>query len=184
MKKTLVITVALLAAMTISAAAQPRNERAPREQKPATPEMMAEKMTERMASKLNLDEKQKSELYKLNLRNAKERRKDAENRRKESQEREKKAVKQRSKYDADLQKILTSEQYAEFKANREKNREKMMENHRGMMDKRGDKRDVKREGKPGDKREGMRGDKPGDKPEFKGERKHRSDSLRGEKGNN
>ncbi len=113
-------SVMMLAATAVSAQ-QPhagRGRQTPPQEK--TPEQIAEAMTQRMTTQLNLSDKQQKEIYELNLQNIKEQQAYREQMAKEREARMKAIEQKREANDAKLKKILTEEQYQQMVDNRSK----------------------------------------------------------------
>ena len=118
MKRLIVMSIAAI--LTVSAAvAQPRenNRRDGQKEKP-TPEQMAEMRTERMAKHLSLSEEQQKEVLKLNLERITTQRASIEKNRKEAEKATAQRNAERAKYDEELKKVLTPEQYSTLEKNR------------------------------------------------------------------
>lgn len=118
MKKLLMI--AILFSLSLSVFAQRGQNR-----EMSTPEQRAEKMTNRMAEQLDLNDQQKKEIYKINLQNAQKRQIEMEARRVEMEARKEAMKAQNQLQKEQIQAILTPEQNEKWEEIRTENRKKM-----------------------------------------------------------
>lgn len=99
MKKTIIITLlSLFVALPVFA--QEENERLPEQE---TPEMRAQKMTDKMVNDLNLDDRQREAMYEANLRKLKT-----------EKDNTKVAPQMAEGYENDVKEILDDEQYLKY----------------------------------------------------------------------
>lgn len=122
-------TFAIAAALLIGTAAFAQNQDGP--QRPQRKQMSAEEVatmrTERMAKSLELTDKQKAEIYKINLESAAEQQKEREEMMKMMQERREKQKAREEATDERMQKILDASQYKKWL------KQKQNEQNRGRM---------------------------------------------------
>jgi periplasmic protein CpxP/Spy len=105
----------------------------------STPEQRAEKMTERLTEQLELTEEQKSQVYQINLENAKKRQTEMEVRRAEQQAKREEMQESMKGQNAQVEAVLTPEQKEKWAELKESNREKGQQMGRGENDRRGPK---------------------------------------------
>ncbi|GMQ25255.1 hypothetical protein Aoki45_19370 [Algoriphagus sp. oki45] len=107
-----IIGAALLVFTSLSVAAQEGKRT------PPSPEERAQKMTDRMAEKLSLSEAQKTEIYSINLENAKKRQEEMEAKKAESADRRAEMKAQ----DERIKQVLTEDQRKAWEELKEENR--------------------------------------------------------------
>lgn len=90
-----------------------------------SPEERAQKMTDKLAERLELNDEQKQAVLKLNTEQAKQMQAKREESKKEREARHVEMKEHRSAYEAELKEILTEDQYAKFQADVKKRHEKM-----------------------------------------------------------
>lgn len=130
-------TLAIAAALLIGTAALAQNQDGP--QRPQRKQLSAEEVatmrTERMAKSLELTDKQKAEIYKLNLESAAEQQKEREEMMKQMQERREKQKAREEATDERMQKILDASQYKKWlkQKQNEQNRSRMGQGGEGRF---------------------------------------------------
>lgn len=110
--KRVVIAVVVSVMFLTTAAAQNRPNTEQRQQ--PTVEQMAQNRTDRMAQMLSLDDKQKEQLYKLNLKTLKKQQGAREKASKLMEQAKDEAAQIRSEFDSSLKGILTAEQLQKY----------------------------------------------------------------------
>ncbi|WP_200975031.1 DUF4890 domain-containing protein [Echinicola sp. 20G] len=120
--KKLLFVIALMAVTVIAAEAQQRKQRPD-----VKPEDMAERMTNRMAEELDLDETQKKAVYELNLESVKQRMEARDQAKEDRDEMREKMEADRKEHEEKLEAILTPEQTEKWKEFQKESREKMRE---------------------------------------------------------
>jgi periplasmic protein CpxP/Spy len=116
--KKLAVVIAMVLMSGFQAWAQEDN--LPRRGAERSPEKMAERVSERLAEQLELNEKQKSEVYALHLEQAKDREEERKARREAMKE-------SRENFLSKMEDILTPEQQKVWEEKRRENREKMQQ---------------------------------------------------------
>lgn len=130
-------TLAIAAALLIGTAALAQNQDGP--QRPQRKQLSAEEVatmrTDRMAKSLELTDKQKAEIYKLNLESAAEQQKEREEMMKQMQERREKQKAREEAVDGQMQKILDASQYKKWlkQKQNEQNRSRTGQNGEGRF---------------------------------------------------
>ena len=122
MRLKFLMSLLLIAAINFKVSAQDAEKK--------SPEFRAQKMTEKMAEKLELNEQQKEAMYKLNLEMVQKK-----------MEEQKRHKEQRAAYLKEVEKVLDETQYTQFKKHLErkvKEKHKMKKHHRGLKHKEAD----------------------------------------------
>ncbi|WP_073095675.1 DUF4890 domain-containing protein [Cyclobacterium lianum] len=123
MKKLLMITALMLITLVqVNAQREPDRD--------WSPEAMAEKMTERMAEKLELDEEQKKAIYAAHLEQALKRKNEMEERKAAMASRREEMKAEREAHATKINEILTPEQQEKWEAMRQEGRQRIKQGHR------------------------------------------------------
>lgn len=125
MKKILCLTAGLLLLLAFSVHAQQRGTRGTREQ--LTPEQQATRVVERLTKELQLTEQQQTTLKTWYTASFKNRKEIMEKNRDDRQAIREKMQKEREANEAQLKKVLTSEQYKTYQANEAKRRQELQQ---------------------------------------------------------
>lgn len=107
------ITAALVSVMFLTTASAQNRQDAQQKQQPSV-EQIAEQRTERMVKMLSLDDKQKEQLYKLNLKTVKKQRAAETKMAKLMKQAKKEAAQVRSEFETSLKGILSAEQLQKY----------------------------------------------------------------------
>ncbi|QDH78275.1 DUF4890 domain-containing protein [Echinicola soli] len=117
--KKLLFVIALMTVTAIAANAQQRKGR-----RDVSPELMAERITEKMTEELSLDEAQQKEVYELTLKSTNERMEAIQESKDERKAIREKMKADQDKHDQELVEILTPEQLEKWKEYRRESRER------------------------------------------------------------
>lgn len=136
MKKIVFLTTAILMFLSMILHAQPREP-----QHKVTPEQRAAQMVERLHKELTLTEKQQEELKTWFTRSFTQQKEESDKNRSNREAMRQFREKQREANDAELKKVLTTEQYKKYEENQRKRQEarrnQMRQGHRGHRGHRG-----------------------------------------------
>lgn len=135
MKKIVFLTTAVLMSLSVMLHAQPREP-----QHRITPEQQATQMVERLHKELTLTEKQQKELKTWFTRSFTQQKEESDKNRSNREAMRQFREKQREANDAELKKVLTTEQYKKYEENQRKRQEARRNQmrqgdrrHRGMQ---------------------------------------------------
>lgn len=135
MKKIVFLTTAVLMSLSLMLHAQPREP-----QHRITPEQQATQMVERLHKELTLTEKQQKELKTWFTRSFTQQKEESDKNRSNREAMRQFREKQREANDAELKKVLTTEQYKKYEENQRKRQEARRNQmrqgdrrHRGMQ---------------------------------------------------